>query len=65
MYNKVVVKKEKLITLTGGVTMSDNTTSSLNQLEALKELRTHDDREELDQYCAEKELSWLSESLDQ
>ncbi|WP_268869690.1 hypothetical protein ABTQ33_09465 [Paucilactobacillus suebicus] len=43
--------------------MSDNSTSSLDQLAALRELKTNDDREELDQYCAQKELSWLSESL--
>ena len=45
--------------------MSENETSSLNQFDALKELQTQDDREELDQYCAQKELSWLSESLNQ
>ncbi len=45
--------------------MSENDTSSLNQLDALKDFYAYDDREELDQCSVQKELSWLSESLNQ
>lgn len=57
----------KLIHTIGGVTMLNNKASSaklFEQLNELKHVASADDRSQLDEECAKKELAWLSESLD-
>lgn len=44
--------------------MLNNTAKVFAQLDELKNIDRNDDRSQLDQECAQKELAWLSESLD-